>query len=163
MTGEVGRDGTTLLKIVDLRVILSENRVMLLFLALLHVHKSVARPGHQHCGCALIEGVVGDLEVANGALDVALAPDASLRNQLLTVPIPEENLPIRLARQRHYHLLVLGAESARDELLRVIRVDVLNLFRQSLSLLLAVHVVNRELSLVTGSASLTYGNVLLAL
>ena len=163
MAGKVCRDGTTLLKIVDLRVILRENRVMLLFFALLHVHKGVAGPGHQHCRCALIERIIGDLEVADRALDVALAPDASLGNQLLTVPIPEEHLPIRLACQRYDHLLVFGAEGARDELLRVVRVDVLDLLGQRLSLLLAVHVVDRKFALVTGSASLADGDVLLAL
>ena len=49
MAGKVSRDGTTLLKIVNLGVILRENRVMLLLLALLHVHKGVSGPGHQHC------------------------------------------------------------------------------------------------------------------
>ena len=163
MAGKVGRDGTTLLKIVNLGVILRENRVMLLLFALLHVHEGVSRPSHQHCGSALIERIIGDLEIADGALDVTLAPDASLRNQLLTVPIPEEHLPIRLACQRHDHFLVLGAEGARNELLRVIRVDVLDLLGQRLSLLLAVHVVDRKFALVTGSASLADGDVLLAL
>ena len=98
-------------------MILCENCVMLLFLALFHVNKCVARPGHQHCRCTLIEWIVGDLEVADGTLDIALAPNTRLRYQLLTIPIPQENLPIGLASQRHDHFLVLGAESACDELL----------------------------------------------
>ena len=144
-------------------MILSEDRVVLLFLALFHVDEGVAGPGHQHCRCTLIERIVRDLEVANAALNVTLASNARLSNQLLTVPIPEEHLPVRLTSQRYDHFLVLGAEGARDELLRVVSVDVLDLLWQRLSLLLAVHVEDRELALVTGCAPLTDGDVLLSL
>ena len=46
MTGEVGRDIASLFQVVDLRVVLRENCVMLLLLALLHVNKGVAGAGN---------------------------------------------------------------------------------------------------------------------
>ena len=144
-------------------MILGEDRVMLLLFPLLHVNESVARARHQHCGCTLVEGVVRDLEVTDATLNISLASDACLSDKLLTVPIPEEDLPVRLAGQRHDHLLVFGAEGARDELLRVIRVNVLNLLWKRLSLLLAGHIVDGELALVGCSAPFANCNILLAL
>ena len=163
MAGEIGGDVAPLFQIVDLGVILRENSVMLLLLLCFHVDKGVTGTRHQNLRSTLVEWVVRDLEVTNSALNASLAPDTCLSDKLLTIPIPKEHLIIRLSCECHNHFLILMTESTCDELLRFVGIDVLDLLGERLLFLLASDVEDRELAFVTRSASLTDGDVLLAL
>ena len=135
-------------------MVLRENGVVLLLFPLLHVDEGVAGTSHQHCRCTLIERVVRDLEVADASLNVALTPNACLGNQLLTVPVPQEDLPVGLSGEGYNHLLILGTECTGNELLRVVRIDVLDLLRESLLQFLTLDVIDAEVALVSSRGAL---------
>ena len=115
-------------------MILGEDSVIL-FLASLHVNKGVLRTSYKNCRASSIRGVVRDLEVAEGAIDASLAANACLGNELLTLPVPKEDLPIRLSSKRYNHALFTWAEGTGDELLRIVGIAVLNLLWKSFLLL----------------------------
>lgn len=120
-------------------MVLCENSVVFLF-TLLQVDISVLGTSYQDGRGGLVKWIVRDLKVAECAIDLALAADIGLGNELLTLPIPEEDLPVRLTRQGDNHAAFFMAESTGDELLRVIRVTVLNLLGQRLLFLLSCQV-----------------------
>ena len=143
-------------------MVVLENGVVLL-LALLHVDEGVARAGDEHGRRTVVIRVVRDLEVADVALDVALPANACLGYELLTLPIPQEDLPVGLTGQRDYEAVLLRVEGAGDKFLGVVGVDILYLLRQRLLLLLARDVEDREFALVSSGHPLTHRYVLLAL
>ena len=159
MASKVLRNLSSVLHIIDLAVLLGEeDLVTVVLLPLLHVDERVARTGDKYRHASLIEGVVRDLEVAERAINRPLIADASLGDELLPLPVPQKDLPVGLTRQRHNHSLLLVAEGAGDELLRVVGVAVLDLLGQRLLLLvvaLVSHVENRKLALVTRRRTLT--------
>ena len=156
------RNIASLLNIVNLGVVVLENGVVLL-LALLHVDEGVARAGDEHGRRTVVIRVVRDLEGADVALDVALPANACLGYELLTLPIPQKDLPVGLTRQSDDEAVFLGVEGARDKFLRVIRVDVLDLLGQSLLPLLARDIVDGEFAFLSSGNTLTHRYVLLAL
>ena len=162
MAGVIRRNVASLLNIVDLRVIVFENRVIF-FLTLLHVDESISGTGDEHGRCTMVIWVVRDLEVADVALDVALPANACLGYELLTLPIPQEDLPVGLTGQRDYEAVLLRVEGAGDKFLGIVGVDILYLLRQRLLLLLARDVEDREFALVSSGHPLTHRYVLLAL
>ena len=97
-------------------MVLRENCVIFL-LTLLHVNESVAGACHQNGRRALIKWIVRNLEVAKLTLNDALAANADLSNELLTLPVPEEDLIVGFACERYNHALLTRAEGASDELL----------------------------------------------
>ena len=72
--------------------------VTVLLLLALQIDVSVLGARYQDGLGLLIKRVVRDLEVAECAVDLALTPDTGLCDELLTLPIPEEDLPVRLSR-----------------------------------------------------------------
>ena len=156
------RNIAPLLNIVDLGVVVLENCVVFL-LALLHIHEGVARTSDKHGRSTVVIWVVWNLEVADIALDVTLSANAGLRYELLTLPIPQKDLPVGLTRQSDDEAVFLGVEGARDKFLRVIRVDVLDLLGQSLLPLLARDIVDGEFAFLSSGNTLTHRYVLLAL
>ena len=64
----------------------------------------------------MITRVITDLELANLIDDLALAADLSLGNELLAVPVPEEDLPVGLTGERNDKAVVFVIECASDEL-----------------------------------------------
>ena len=128
MTGEILGNLPAVLQIVNLTVLLSEMiLVSLVFLPLLNVDEGVAWTSDQDGIASLVKWIEGDLEVAESAVDRALIANACLGNKLLALPIPEKDLPIRLSCQCDNHTLFFVTERARDELLRVVCVAVLDL------------------------------------
>ena len=105
---------------------------VVLFFTLLHVDESVSGSRHQDGRCAMINGVERDLEVADVPLNVALTADACLCDELFTFPVPHEDLPVRLTRQRDDISFIFRIKGTSDELLGVKSIHVLNLLRQSL-------------------------------
>ena len=167
MASEILRNLPSVLHIIDLTVLLGEeNLVTVVFLSLLHIDERVAWTGDEYRHASLIEGVVGDLEVAERAINRPLIANAGLRDEFLTLPVPQEHLPIGLTRQRHNHSLLLVAEGAGNELLRVVGIAVLDLLWQSLLFLviaLVGHVEDRKLALVASCRTFADRNVLLTL
>lgn len=145
-------------------MVMGEEDVILL-LPLFHVHICVVGARHQDGRSTLIEWVVRELEAANVTFNLTLDPDARLGNELFALPVPEEDLPVGAACERHNHALFLRAEGARHELLRIKRIHVLNLLGKGLNLVLIAgfqHIVDGELAFVTSGAALTNRQVLLA-
>ena len=103
------------------------------------------------------------MEVADVALDVTLSANAGLSDELLTLPVPQEDLPVGLTRKSDDEAVLLGVEGARNKFLRVIRVDVLNLLGQGLLPLLARDIVDGEFALLSCGNTLAHRYVLLAL
>ena len=64
----------------------------------------------------MITGVITDLELAKIILDLTLAANTSFSDKLLTIPIPEENLPIRLTSKGNDEAVIFVIESASDKL-----------------------------------------------
>jgi len=143
-------------------VVLRENCVVL-FLTLLHVDEGVARACHKNGRRALIKWIVRNLEVAKLTLDDALATNAHLSYELLTLPVPEEDLIVGFACERYNHALLTRAEGASDELLGVVCIAVLDLLWKSLLALSACHVEDGKLSFVASGAPLAHSQILLAL
>ena len=71
-------------------------------------------------------------------------------------------MPVGLSRERYDHALFSRAEGARDKLLRVVCVAVLNLLWQSLLLAATGDIKDGKLALVAGSAPFAHRQVLLA-
>ena len=160
MTGIILRHVATLLQAVDLRVILGEEDVVL-FLALLHVDVSIVGAGDQDGRRAMVTGVVADLELAKIIVDLALDADGGLGDELLAVPVPEEDLPVWLAGQRDNEAIVFVIEGARHELSRLVRVQVLNVLRHRLLFPSIGQVIDAELAFVADSAALAHGKPML--
>ena len=87
MAREVSGDVATLLHAVDLRVVMGEEYVVFL-LPLLHIDICVVWTSDKDSRGALIEWVVGELEIAESAIDLALATDVGLSDELFAVPVP---------------------------------------------------------------------------
>ena len=142
-------------------MVMSEKSVCL-FSAQLHIHVSVVRSSHQNSVGLHIERIVRQLEVTVLAVDLTLTANVSFRDQLLPVPVPQENLPIRTASESHDVLFLFVAEGARHKLLRIERVDILNLLRHLLQFFQCVQIKNTEFTLVSGSTTLANRDKLFA-
>ena len=144
-------------------MVLSKNVVIILFLPLLHVNESVARTSHKHSWGTLIKRVVWNLKVANVSLNISLAADAGLRNQLLTLPIPEKDLPIRLTSEGHNHALFSRTESTRHKFLWIVSICVLNLLRKRFLPSVVRHIPDAKFAFLSCDTPLTDRHILLAL
>ena len=104
----------------------------------------------------MIARVITDLELANFIHDLALAADLSLSNQLLAIPVPQEDLPVRLTGKCNDKAVIFVIEGAGDELTRVVSIHVLDVLGHRFLFLCVGKVIDSELAFVSYSTALAH-------
>ena len=124
MAGEVRRNVSTFLQVVDLRMLMSQYVVVLWVTLVLQVVVSVVGTRDEKLRVGPIEWVPGYLEPGHGGVDGSLLSNLGEGHQLLIlvamrIPVPHDELPVWLSGKRYNNLLLLGVEGGGNELSRL--------------------------------------------
>lgn len=156
MAREIRRDLFARVHVIDLGV----RRGQVVVTVLLYVLERVAGTRQQNRLTWQVVRVERHLETAfrhrlgNGQAE------CDLRHQTTLIPVPEHNLPVGCATQRHNEFLFTWREGSTEELLGLETVSLIGRVRQGLTPLWADDLVNGDETFFALSVALTNRNIL---